>query len=205
MTAPSGVLIFPDVPFQGAAVGPFATASVCHFECTTDVLDHSQDQFFLTPNTRDVFHIQNLIRLSLDYKYRKAPMDIRSRLMHSILDCFTSAEQKVGKAARVENAWAFASSRLKNVRGLSDVAEGIELSESAFRALHRKHYPTSAGRHLQQMRLEQAEQLLATTGQSVTEIARAVGYAHVESFTAAFTRNKGKTPGAYRKWCRRLA
>lgn len=204
LRAPMGVLIFPNVPFQGVAIGPVAAASVCHFTggpfaANLDGVTH------ILSGKDEGFHLHNLIRLSLAYVDRGAQSDVRKRLLRSILDCFAQVGRGAVDLGRLDHAWAYASARLKDIRSLQDVAAGIGLSESAFRTLHRQQFPMSAGRHLLEMRLQKAEQLLSTTGLSINEVSVAIGYAHAESFSAAFSRSRGKTPSAYRRWCKRLA
>ncbi len=135
----------------------------------------------------DAFHIQNLIRLSLAHKDRGANSTVRGRLLWSILDCFSKEGRGGDEDGRVDQAWSSAASRLGDIRSLQDVAAGIGLTESAFRTLHRLQFSNSAGRHLQELRMREAEQLLATTGLSISEISNAVGYGHAESFSASFT------------------
>ena len=62
-----------------------------------------------------------------------------------------------------------------------DVAALIGLRESALRTLHREVHGKPAGAHLRELRLSRAEALLATTGLTLTEIARQVGYGHAET------------------------
>lgn len=212
LEAPMGVLIFPNVPFRGAALGAFARASVCHFSGdfsdsnSTGVLGlETGPRDYIRPHPSNTYHIQNMLRLSLEYADRGADPGVRIRLLGAILECLTQAPDGPEAAGRVTQAWDYAATRLGEMRSLVDVAAGIGLSESTFRAQHRAHFPTSAGQHLQQIRLRRAEQLLATTGLSLAEISEAVGYAHAESLSAAFKRARGQSPGAYRRWCKRFA
>lgn len=207
IVAPGGVLILPNTPFSGRAVGAFATASVCHFIC------HSlQDDPFLTPGHMhpaqgEVLHVQNLVRLAMMLARNNRPDDMcrRQRLLRTILDCFHDApDQSVSPApvdrSRLESAWELAENHLEKMRTLSDVAGLIKINESGFRAMHRKAWKTSAGEYLRNLRLRKAEELLATTGFSIGEISQQVGYAHAETLSAAFKKTRGKTPGQYRRW-----
>ena len=54
-------------------------------------------------------------------------------------------------------------------------------------------------RYLLERRIERAKHLLATTDDSVLEIALDVGFAGASSFCTAFKRVTGTTPGAYRR------
>jgi len=53
-------------------------------------------------------------------------------------------------------------------------------------------------RYLQSYRFSKAVQLLRTTDAKIYEIARRVGYDSESSFSKAFKRLMGKSPGAYR-------
>lgn len=200
LIAPSGVLIFPRTPFQGRALGDHANASVTHF-----LRDNSGDAEFQVPQNDDALHIQNLIRLSLSYARRGETEAKRQRLLLAILDCFSGVAAKKNNEGRIENAWHEARQKLGRVRGLGDVSAFAGVSESTFRALHRQQMKGAAGRYLRDMRLIEAERLLATTGLNLGEISQMVGYGYPESFSAAFSKSRGRTPGAYRKWCRRFA
>jgi len=200
ISAPAGILIFPDTAFSGQATGGVAHASICHF-----LAPETDTNGYHLSAQADRHHIQNLIQFSLSYEQRTTPMEIRIKLLAAICDCFGQHIEISSGANPAERAWRMAQEKLDQIRGLSDVANFANLSESAFRAMHSRHYSTSAGRHLQNMRFLTAERLLVTTGDTVREISSAVGYAHAESFSAAFTKSRGKTPAAYRRWCQRLA
>lgn len=200
LRGPSGVLIPADTNFSGRAIGGTANASIIHFEAQLD-----QSCVQLVPE-RDCMHAQNLIQLSLDYSRRSEKMDRRIRLLASILDCFSGSTQQIsGGNTRLDRAWHEAILRLDQMRSVADVATIYGQAESTFRAAHRKQIGSSAGRHLQQLRLSEAERYLATTGFGLAEIAELVGYAHAETLSAVFKRSRGKTPGEFRRWCQRFA
>jgi transcriptional regulator GlxA family with amidase domain len=126
-------------------------------------------------------------------------------LLRAILDGFSDMDELRASPDQIESAWAQAEKRLGKIRGLADVANLIGLSESGFRARHRQKYTDSAGKHLQTLRLDVADQLLVTTGYRIADIAAAVGYGHAESFTKAYVASRGRSPKAYRRWCKRFA
>jgi len=204
LAAPAGLLILPGVSFSGQALSAAASASICHFEWS-DLPIASCGPGYVLPNEADVFHVQNLINLSLSYAERMMPADIKERLFLSILDCFGSVETPALPATRLDRAWRQAKDNLDRMRDLTDVATAIGLTESTFRALHKKQYDGSAGQYLRELRLSHAERLLATTGDTVASISRSVGYAQPESFSHAFSSTRGRTPAAYRRWCKRFA
>ena len=198
LQAPTGILICPNTYFKGRAIDQFALASICHFSATFPIKQH---QTHFLPNKQDELHLQNLVQLSFNYNNRKTPELIRHRLLQTIIDNFLVEDIGFDSDidGRVEQAWLHALQHLDKIRSLTDVANVIDLSESSFRALHSNMSPTSAGRYLQNMRLDKAEQLLMTTGDKIVEIASAVGYSHAESFSSAFTKSRGLSPTKYRK------
>ncbi len=204
LSAPGGVLIFPDVPFHGRAISKTAHASICHFSGSPGHVFATADGF-LEPRAQDRLHVQNLIRLSLEYADRGAGMSVRVRLLKSILDCFDQTQVANIPDDRVSRAWDAARFHLAEMRSLGDVAGIIGLSESTFRSLHRETFDGSAGKYLKELRLSEAERLLSSTGLSVRQISKAVGYSHAESFSAAFKIRFGTSPGQFRRWSHRFA
>lgn len=199
LAAPSGVLILPGTLFEGATVGAFATASICHFS----VAGRTAGPGFLLPNTGEELHIQNQLRLAMHLARAERPEDLprRRRLLLTLLDGFGDvARTGSGNEDRLAIAWTQAQANLHRMRTLADVAALLGISESALRAMHRKAWDTSAGEHLRELRLVRAEELLVSTNKSLSEIAAAVGYGHAATLSAAFRSRRGKTPGQYRHW-----
>jgi AraC-like DNA-binding protein len=205
LTAPNGILILPDTPFEGAAIGGYATASICHFDWPgAPELDMAGPGHCL-PRHGEALHIQAMLRLSLDLARRRDDADLprRQRLLSAILDCFALPSSSASPEGEVDDtrlalAWVQAEKALAKMRTLSDVAALMGVQESALRARHRRQHTTSAGGHLREMRLRKAEDLLTTTRFSMDEIARHVGYGHAETLIAAFHKSRGCTPGEFR-------
>ena len=197
--APDGLIVFPDTQFVGSVLCGTADASICHFKCEELDIGPSH-QPYMRPVQTDAMHVQNLIRLSLAHMDKQASMVVRQRLLQSILDCFLTIENSEPRRDKVSAAWKITRARLHEVRSLSDVASSVGLSESAFRALHRKSIGGSAGQHLRSLRLTEAERLLSTSDKSIREISNAIGYGHPESFTSAFKSVYGQTPGNFKRW-----
>ncbi len=200
LLAPAGVLIRPGTPFRGTTLGAFATASICHFA----IQGHVAPPGFLLPRPGEALHLQNLLRLAMHLARRDDPGDLprRRRLLLALLDGFaTGPSQAPGiDEDRLAVAWRQAEQNLHRMRTLADVAALLGVSESTLRAMHRKTRHTSAGEHLRELRLTRAEELLVGTANSLSEIARAVGYGHAATLSAAFRARRGKTPGQYRHW-----
>lgn len=199
LAAPGGVLILPGTLFEGATVGAFATASICHFA----VAGWTPEPGLMLPNPGEELHIQNQLRLAMHLARAERPEDLprRRRLLRALLDGFGAGARTASEDEdRLAIAWKQARANLHRMRTLADVAAVLGISESALRAMHRKAWDTSAGEHLRELRLVRAEELLVSTDKSLAEIAAAVGYGHAATLSAAFRSRRGKTPGQYRHW-----
>lgn len=201
LVAPSGVLILPGTLFEGATVGAFATASICHFSLDTETAGPG----YVLPNPDEALHLQNLIRLAMHLARRNRADELsrRKRLLLALLDGFDLTGLQSAPTAdedRLAIAWTQAGQNLHRMRTLADVAALLGISESALRAMHRKAWDTSAGEHLRELRLIRSEELLVSTDKSLAQIATEVGYGHAATLAAAFRKRRGKTPGQYRHW-----
>lgn len=203
LSAPAGVLILPGTLFAGRLVGVYATASICHFDCGPTVPAALRGPGHLLPDAGERIHLQNLLRFAMHLARSPQPADLERRrhLLLTILDGFGGELHPASQTeeTRLAMAWREAGLHLRRIRTLRDVADLLGISESTFRALHRRTLRTSAGEHLRQLRLARAEELLVTTGAPLDEIAAEVGYAHAASFVAAFRRRRGRTPGRFRQ------
>jgi len=81
---------------------------------------------------------------------------------------------------------------------LKQLAADVGQSESHLRRRFRAATGLSLGRHLRELRIQQACSLLHRTRLSVSEIAHASGFDSIYSFSRAFTRSLGISPRAYR-------
>ena len=205
LPAPGGVLIFPNTPFKGQAMCEGAAASAAHFRGGPFAGSAKKLGFLRCGASEDSLAVQSMVSLSLDYARRSESTERRERLFLAILDSFRTPLPVRKPTSRLEKIWREAEERLENMRSLSDVAALAGLSDSTLRSLHRAEYGMPAGRHLQVLRLDVASRLLETTGMSVREIAIAIGYAHPESFSAAFKASRNCTPMAYRQRSQRFA
>jgi len=86
---------------------------------------------------------------------------------------------------------------------LAEMARLTHLSPSRFSALFTSAMGVPPGHFQRQLRLHRAKTLLLTTGQSVAEIAAAVGFADPFHFSRAFAQATGQSPRAYRDHLRR--
>ncbi|MBU8897803.1 AraC family transcriptional regulator [Corallococcus sp. M34] len=90
-------------------------------------------------------------------------------------------------------------SRLDGAVSLAELARSCGLSERHFARAFRETTGQPPHRWLMERRLEKARHLLATSTQSLQEIAITCGFAHQSHFTRTFTRAVGTSPGAWRR------
>ena len=80
---------------------------------------------------------------------------------------------------------------------VSDMADLVSLSPSAFAHMFRDATGRSPYQFLKEMRLDRARELLVDGDFTVTRISKEVGYASVSHFIAEFRGRFGVTPRSY--------
>lgn len=101
--------------------------------------------------------------------------------------------QRTGLAGRVRDLLTAAPGAMPSQL---EVARSLAVSERTLRR-HLEVEQTSYRALVEEVRETLAEELLATGGLSVEQVARRLGYAETASFTHAFTRWKGMSPRAF--------
>lgn len=82
---------------------------------------------------------------------------------------------------------------------LDALAEAAGVSASHLSLLFRREVRTSPMQMLEQLRMDRAKQMLASSYDSVKAVAMACGYREASYFCRAFRRHMGCTPGTYRR------
>jgi AraC-like DNA-binding protein len=98
----------------------------------------------------------------------------------------------------VAAAMAYAKEHLQSVTA-AEVSQAVAVSERTLRRLFQASSGISWRRYLLHARLLRAMALLATPGQTVRDVATAVGFDSVSSFARAFAGYSGETPSSYRQ------
>jgi len=99
----------------------------------------------------------------------------------------------------VERAIECISERYSEPLSLTDVARSAILSRFHFSRVFRDTTGVTPGRFLSAVRIYQAKRMLLTTSLSITDIAFAVGYNSLGSFSNHFTDSVGVSPGRFRR------
>lgn len=81
---------------------------------------------------------------------------------------------------------------------LSDIAAYLELSESYASRIFNKHMGKNIPAYINQLRIEEARELLKNTNKKIYEVATEVGYTSTTAFHMAFKKQEGITPIEYR-------
>ena len=93
----------------------------------------------------------------------------------------------------------YVRARLDRAFGLKELAAAIGQSESHLRARFRAATGCSIGRHIRNLRLQQACNLLHTSGLSISEVAENCGFDSLYAFSRAFKVEHGISPKEYRR------
>jgi len=104
---------------------------------------------------------------------------------------------------RLAHARAFIEAHFADNIGLADMAAATELSVFHFARCFKRETGVAPHHYLMSARVERAKAMLAETSLTLSEIARACGFAGQSHFTTAFGRHTGVTPGAWRSALRR--
>jgi len=100
---------------------------------------------------------------------------------------------------RIAAARHFMDEHFQRRISTAELAAVAHLSIRQFNALFREQLGRSPHQYLLERRMQSARQLLETTGLSIQQIADAVGYASLSSFSEGFSRYHGKPPSHFRR------
>jgi AraC-like DNA-binding protein len=93
----------------------------------------------------------------------------------------------------------FIEEHLTEVVRVTTLAALVDLSPYHFVRVFRQSFGVPPHRYHIGRRIERAKTLLAEPGSSVTDIARALGFAETSTFSATFRRTAGISPSQYRR------
>ena len=99
----------------------------------------------------------------------------------------------------MEQAAAFFRDNYFRDLHMEDVARQFFLSEKYFCRRFREQYGVPPQKYLLTIRMERAASLLLSSDMKIKEVAAAVGYDSPISFSSAFRKSRGVTPGEYRR------
>ncbi len=105
----------------------------------------------------------------------------------------------VWRAREVEmSASVYMTDNLAAPITVEQIARHVHLSPQRFRAVFKEANGRPPMKHLVQMRIARARELLATSGASVGEVGRSVGFSSAPYFSRVFRQHVGQSPRMFR-------
>lgn len=98
----------------------------------------------------------------------------------------------------MEEAMEYIHARFHQGITVNQVAEHVGIHRTHFSKQFHQQYKVPPAEYIRSLKLEKARRLLSDTNDSVAEIAEAIGYPDVFSFSKAFKKHSGFTPKKYR-------
>lgn len=139
------------------------------------------------------------------YRHRAHACDIHSacailRAARAMLEDY-AAGLRHSRANRphIEKACAYIRAHLAEELSLERVCAAVFLSKSYLCQIFKSLLGCTFGEYVKQQRILRARTLLASTGQSIEEIAAACGFASPTYFATVFKSAVGMTPSAFRR------
>ena len=111
--------------------------------------------------------------------------------------------QAMVNAAKISKAKLYVKEHYGRTIRIKEVADLVGFTANSFTNFFTKNTGQSFTAYLVEFRLEEACRLLQETDEPVVEIAYMTGYNSQSRFNNAFKKNKGISPGKYRKLCRK--
>lgn len=106
---------------------------------------------------------------------------------------------------RLGNVIAYLNRHFTEPLAIQDLPRKFNLSAATFYRTFVRTVRTTPIRYLTSLRIERARKLLETTDQPITAIAQSCGFCDHSHFVHAFRRERGITPGEYRRRHRRIS
>jgi AraC-like DNA-binding protein len=115
---------------------------------------------------------------------------------------FGAADASLNTSKGVLRAQQVLKQRFASPPSLEDLAREVGVSRSSLCAGFRRIVGQSIFGYIQELRMERARELLCDSAEPITEIAHAVGYCHLSSFTFAIHRRFAMSPSELRRSAR---
>lgn len=144
--------------------------------------------------------------------YRAADTAVAQLLHHMIEDvmAITCPEQAAGEPAAVQSEQTAVIRQIHDQLlcsldtrvTIEELARQHHINPTTLKTVFKEVYGESLAAHMKTHRMEEAARLLRETRDSISEIARAVGYENQSKFTAAFKETFHMLPTEYRRQAR---
>jgi AraC-like DNA-binding protein len=109
----------------------------------------------------------------------------------------------ISALATIQSALGFIHQNFNRDISLGDVADIVNMSETAFSRFFKKNTGNNFSEHVTILRVAEACKLLSDTTKAITDICFEVGYSNISNFNRKFKERRGMTPSRYRELARR--
>lgn len=155
-------------------------------------------------NSRDFLALFHKIYKEFDSRDKGHKSLIRAYVLELIVKIFRELDKQRpnftdSHKELVLKAIEYMQQNYKEPITLNNLLPDIFLSNNYFRQLFKKVTGTSITAYIQELRISEACRLLETTRLSSAEIAYKCGFNDTKSFYITFKKEKGMTPGEYRR------
>lgn len=117
---------------------------------------------------------------------------------NQVLRTENNPEKKKEYMETIMSACNYINQHYQEALSLEEVAEFSGFSKFHFTRIFKQCMNMTFYEYLNQKRISKAEELLSTTGESVTEIAMSSGFSSISAFNRTFKSIKGCSPSEYR-------
>lgn len=154
--------------------------------------------FLITSAYTDFAHARQAMRLGVE---DFLPKPIEKKELNDALRRITQkgGENKNLVSGLVRNACLYIGEHYGEKLSLEGISGHFYISPNYFSSLFKKEMGMNFVEYLTNVRMREAEKLLANPRYSIGEIAEMTGYRDVSHFSSNFARTYGMTPSAWRK------
>lgn len=124
-------------------------------------------------------------------------------LMNSGVFLSKSSGMNLADVQAIQKAQSLLKQHLDNPPSIAQLAKDLLIGEQKLMQGFKDMYHMTIGSYIQEMRLQEAANLLSTTEFPIDEISKKVGYNHASNFGKAFKKKFFRSPLQYRKFNQR--
>lgn len=129
----------------------------------------------------------------------KAHIDLLMAMLAQASSAFVQSHEPSHDRDLVQQVKAHIQSHMDGDLSIDQIAQSLYVGRTRLCLAFRRQTGTSLARYIREQRMDRARRLLSFTKEDVAWIGRQVGYVRPSSFSAAFTRETGVAPIAWRE------
>jgi AraC-like DNA-binding protein len=157
----------------------------------------------VTPNGVEEAKVEALREGARNYLKKTVKKDILPEPGTRVQPGMPPSTVTLSQYHKIQQAVRYINDNYRTEIRLDTVAKEARMSSSHFSRMFRKVMGSSYQEYLHNRRITKAKNLLRTSRQSVTEIARSLGFADSTGFGRIFKKLTGQTPSVYRSLARK--